>query len=75
MPIEIKKMKLKKHDISAYVHTANVMVLAWQDNRQVLMLNTFHDLHPKQYSRKPSRDYKIFRSEQSSQTTQDEWVL
>ncbi|XP_065672200.1 piggyBac transposable element-derived protein 4-like [Hydra vulgaris] len=43
LPEDIKKLKLKRHEVSAYVHSSNVMVLAWQDRRQGLMLSTFHD--------------------------------
>lgn len=43
LPTDVKKLKLKKHEVSSFVHSDDVLVLAWQDKRQVLMLSTYHD--------------------------------
>jgi Transposase IS4 len=37
-----KKLKMKPQEIISYERNEKVMVLAWQDKRQVLMLSTYH---------------------------------
>ena len=43
LPANVKKLKQKKHEVTTFVHNDTVMVLGWQDKRQVLMLSTYHD--------------------------------
>ena len=44
LPAEVKKkQKMKVHDVVAYKASSDVMVLCWQDKRQILMLSNYHD--------------------------------
>nr|CAB3267317.1 GDP-L-fucose synthase [Phallusia mammillata] len=44
LPVELKKRKSQKEAIKAFRHPIkNMMVLAWQDKRLVLMLSTYHN--------------------------------
>ena len=43
LPAEVKRMKLKNQDMKAFRQQDNIMVLAWQDKRLVLMLSTLHN--------------------------------
>lgn len=51
LPVEIKKLKMARHETKAFTKD-NVMVLAWQDKRQVLMLTTFFDASTRNIRRK-----------------------
>jgi len=43
MPPELKKKKMAAtHDVEAYT-TDRIMVLCWQDKRQIMMLSSYHD--------------------------------
>ena len=43
LPSDLKKLKLKNHEIKVYRHQDEVMTLAWQDKRLILMLSTWHN--------------------------------
>ena len=43
LPSDLKKLKLKNHEINVYRHQDEVMTLAWQDKRLILMLSTWHN--------------------------------
>ena len=43
LPSDLKKLKLKNHEIKVYRHQDEVMTLAWLDKRLILMLSTWHN--------------------------------
>ena len=44
LPSDLKKLKLKNHETKVYRHQDEVMTLAWQDKRLILMLSTWHNV-------------------------------
>jgi hypothetical protein len=44
LPVELKKIKLKKSEIKTFVNKdSNTMVLSWKDKNTVTMISTLHD--------------------------------
>ena len=43
LPAEIKRLRLRNNDLKVYRHQNDMMNLAWQDRRLILMLSKWHN--------------------------------
>ena len=43
LPAEIKRLRLRNNDLKVYKHQDDMMNLAWQDRRLILMLSIWHN--------------------------------
>ena len=51
LPVEMKRLCLRNHDLKVYRHEDDMMSLAWQDRQLIVMLSTWHNANTSPHHR------------------------